>query len=222
MKVETMSPEEFLYRQTEEFALKKELEEKNWNESYEAEEEKLIAQIDSRLEEHSPEAWDTLLTTFQAPKLHEIYADREQLAIVYILLNIYQYERYEELSPVIFEQGTNLEQFNNLIREMKFLLWHISFFDMEHHTESGYGDVGSQVKELLDYVEAHSFSPVALFFLVKADCVEPQKMLLYLANEYMEQNKPYDTMMILKYYDTYYPGNQNVKNVLSEMEKING
>ena len=222
MKVLTMTPEEFLYRQTEEFALEKELEEKNWYESYEMEEEKLINQINSLLEEHSLEAWDRLLTMFHDPKLHEIYADREQIAIVYVLLNIYQYERYEEIFPVIFEQGTHLEQFNDLMREIKFLLWHIAFLDIEHSTKSGYGNTESQEQELFDYVETHHLSPVALFFCVNTICADPPKMLLYLADKYMKQNKLYNTMMLLKYYDAHYPGNKDVKHILSEWERING
>lgn len=220
LEVLTLTPEEFLYRQTEEYALKREQEEIDWNEKYELEEEKLINQVNSLLGEHSPKAWDALLAMFHDPKLNDIYGKREQIATVYVLLNIYQYERYEEISPTIFEQGTHLGQFNDLMREMKFLLWRLSFFDIEHSTKSGYGNIEAQEREFFDYVEARGLSPVALYFLVTVACVEPTKMLLYLADKYMEQNKFYHTMMILKYYDANYPGNRDVEYVLSEMGRI--
>lgn len=220
MEVLTLTPEEFLYRQSEEYALLKEREEINWYENYEVEEEKLISRIDSLLGEHTPRAWDELLTLLQDSELHEIYGNREQLALVYVLLNIYQYERYEEISPVIFEQGTHFGQFNNLMREMKFLVWRMCFFDAEHSSKSDYGNAKEQEQALFDYVEAHEISPVALFFFIKTLCAEPTKMLLYLADKYMERNRLYYTMMILKYYDFHYPGNEDVAYMLSELGKI--
>jgi len=87
MEVLSLTYEEFLYRRTEEYALKKEQEERNWHANHEQEEEQLIEKINSLLGEHTPEAWDTLLTMFENPKLHDIFA----IALVYILLNIYQY-----------------------------------------------------------------------------------------------------------------------------------
>lgn len=220
MDVLTLTQEEFLYRQTEEYALKKGQEEIDWYNHYELEEEKLIDRVNCLLGRHTPDAWDELLTIFHDPKLHDIYGSREEIALVYILLNIYQYERYEEISPVILEQGTHLEQFTGLMRDMKFLLWRIAFFDAEHSTGSGYGDIHAQENALLEYVEANRISPAALFFIVAAVCVEPPRMILYLADKYMEQNKLYETMVLLKYYDANYPGNEDVRYMLSELERM--
>ncbi len=219
MEVLSLTYEEFLYRQTEEYALKKEREETNWHENYEHEEEKLIIKINSLLGEHTPEAWDTLLTMFENPKLHDIYANRDQIALIYIFLNIYQYERYEEISPTILSQGTDLNYFENLMRDIRFLIWRLSFFDIENSSKSDFGNTETEENALFDYIEEHNISPVALFFLINSLCVDPQKMLLYISSKYMEAKQLYYVMVILEYYDVHYPGNEDVKYILSEMRK---
>lgn len=221
MEILTLTPEEFLYYQSEEYALVREREEREWYENYEAEEERLIKRINSLLSEQTFDAYDTLLAMFQEDhELHEIYANRERIALVYILLSIYQRERYEGISSVILERGTQLEQFDKLFTDIKFLLWRITFFDAEHSTKSGYGDTAEWENALLEYVEANRLSPIALCFFVNAICVEPSKMLLYLADKYMEQKKLYNSMMILKCYDGFYPRNEDVRYMLSELERI--
>ncbi len=218
MEVLSLTYEEFLYRRTEEYALKKEQEERNWHANHEQEEEQLIEKINSLLGEHTPEAWDTLLTMFENPKLHDIFADRDSIALVYILLNIYQYERYEEISPTILSQGTDINHFQNFMRDIKFLVWRLCFFDIANSSKSDYGNTVAEENALFDYIEKHNISPVALFFLINSLCADPQKMLLYISYKYLEINLYY-ARVILEYYDIHYPGNEDVKYILSEMRK---
>lgn len=220
MEVLALTPEEYLYHQTEDYALIQEQKETEWYKNYEAEEKKLMDQVNALLGEQTPDAWEKLSAIFQNPELHDIYGKRETLASVYILLNIYQYESYEEIAPSILEQGTSLEDFHVLLREIKFLLWRIQYFDIEHTTGSGYGNVRQETMDFLNYIKEHLISPIALYFFVTSICMDCQKMLLYLASQYMEYGNLYYTFQILKYYNTFYPDDKDVLYILSNLEKL--
>lgn len=217
----TLTPEEFLYHQTEEYALTLEQESAAWYEAYESEEQKIITLINSLLATHSPDSWDKLVNLFQTPEFHQIFADREHFAYMYILLNIYQHECFSGIPYTILEQGTHLDQFHSLMQEIKLLFWRIEFFDTEHSTQSDYGNVNEQERALFHFIEEHKLSPVALYYLITTICIAPPKMILYLASKYLEQNKLFHTMILLEQYNENYPENEDVLCILSELRRIN-
>ena len=217
MQVKELTIEEYTYRQSEAFALREEQEEMQWHMQFDAQRMELLQIADQYLLAQTPEAYQILSETLLDPVLQERYAKDEMVVHLLILLDIYEQERSYQMEHTILEQGTSVQELVSFFQSLKFLLWRVEFFDTEHSTEYSYGDVRREEEALFQFIQKRDISMIALRVLVDRICVDPPKMLFFLANRYLDQGCFMNTYLLLEYYNAKYPGNADVEETLKLM-----
>lgn len=217
MKPNVITHEEFIYRQSEAFAQQKALDEQQWHEMYDNEERQLLSSINSLLGEQTTSAYEKLLELLRNPHLQNTYSDDEPIAYMLVLLNIYQYEKLYQVSHSVLEKGTSISELIAFFQNIKHLLWKIEFSDMQHSTTQHYGNTEEAELELFNYIECNHVSIIALRLFISFICVNPEKMLLYIANQYLDMGMLKNTYLLLEHYNENYPGNPDVEETLKMM-----
>lgn len=217
MKPNVITHEEFIYRQSEAFAQQKAIDEQQWHEVHDYKERQLLNNINSLLKEQTDDSYEKLSNLLRNPQLQEVFSNDEPIAYMLVLLNIFQYEKHYQVPHSVLEKGTSISELIAFFQDIKFLLWKIEFSDVQHSTVQHYGNTEESELKLFNYIERNHVSIIALRLFISFICVNPEKMLLYIANQYLDMGMLKNTYLLLEHYNIIYPGNPDVEETLKMM-----
>lgn len=193
------------YKKTEEYIKEEELEEKEWYRNNREEEKRYISEIGQRLESGTKEDKDKLLALFQDKGFIETYKFRNELAYMIVIMKIYEREIQLEETRTILDMGKGIGEIRSKLQQLKFILWRLEFAK----------DI--QGRELLiEFIRNNQVSPSMIEYIVLTSVYNKTKMLLKLADIFVDEKMIRYAFGMLEYLNALQPENEEILCMLAE------
>lgn len=198
-----VSEKEWEYMQTEEYAQTLEEQEKQWDRE---EEKKLLKKINQNLELGTKEARNELVEMFRKEEFQQKYGQRNQIAYMIVAMEIYEKERQMNEKTTILDVVQSHEEVKSILTQLKFLFWRMEFKEEP------------QAKEVLaDYIISKNLSPYMIQYMVCISNWDKNKILIQLANFFLDRQMYRYAYYMLLYLQERVPGNETIQRMLAEL-----
>lgn len=198
-----VSEKEWEYMQTEEYAKTLEEQEKQWDRE---EEKNLLKKINQNLELGTQEARNELVEMFHKEEVQQKYGQRNQIAYMIVVMEIYEKERQMDEKITILDVVRSCEEVKSILGQLKFLFWRMEFKEEQ------------QAKEILaNYIINKKLSPYMIQYMVCISNWDKNKILIQLANFFLDRQMYRYAYCMLLYLQERVPGNDTIQRMVTEL-----
>lgn len=194
------------YMHTEEYAQKMEKEEWGWNQKNKKQQEIYIEQIEERLQEGTEVSRKKLLALFNDKEFIETYKTENDFAYMIVIMQIYENEKGAGEEKTILDLGKGRKEIIEELQKMKFILWRIEFAK----------DVGAK-DVIVEFIKQKQATPEMLRYVIHTSVYDKQRIVLELADLFIEQNMFRYAFRMLEYAEELSPGNEEVLCILAQL-----
>lgn len=194
------------FKKTEQFAIEEEKREEQWQKEYGEKLPEVIEKMDRLLEKGTEESRRELHDMFLDKNFFEHYKQTDTVALMYVVMEIYEREQNSGITNGVLEQGKNVEQLLKYLQTLKFLLYRIDFTCD-----------GQVEEEFLLCLKQYNTSTIILESMLTTVVMRPILLALKL-EQLFERNLMYkELFFVYNFINQRYPGNYRVLRKMAEL-----
>lgn len=197
---------------TESYIQQEEQDYRAWRQSYAAQEQEYLDQIDNWLLESTLQARENLWRLFQNQEFLAIYQHRAPIACMKVILRIYHQESLAGRRRTILDMGTSRRALISKFQELKFILRRLEFAGVPQEPLDPQAE-----EELLQYIEANQATPEMLRETLDAASAEKADTGKKLAQLFREREMYSYEFPILLYLNMILPRDEQILSALAEL-----
>lgn len=195
----------------EEQTLKEAEETLNWYRKYDAREGELVETINHLLSSNKEADMKQLIGIFESDEVNDIFSNTKRIAYMRCIMNIYHEEMIVNETSCVLDLCNSVEDFMNMVIQVKFLFWRIEF-------ESG----EDAKKALIRFIKGGGVSPQFLEGMIQYVTMDKQGMLIKLADLLLEHGMIKYAFHILWYAKQEYPESEIIITLLIGLCELTG
>ena len=194
------------FKKTEQFAVEEAEREMEWQLQYGSKMDEVIQLMD-----HLLQTGTELHDMFLDKSFFEHYKQTDNVAVMYVVMEIYERECKEQYTHTILEHGTTVRQLMDYLQRLKFILYRIDF-SIDEESE----------KKLIQFIRKHQTSVITLETMMTTVVMRPMKLSLKL-EELFEKNGMYrELFWIRNFINERWSGNHRILLRLAELYEKTG
>lgn len=194
------------YMHTEEYIKEIESDEQEWYQKNKESEKWYQKELEQRLKAGTEEDRKKLLEMFGDETFIETYKSRNDLAYMIVVMQTYEREIKSGEIRTILDMGKSIQELKAKLLQLKFILWRMEFAE----------DIQAE-RQLIDFVQINQVSPDMIQHMVHTSLSSKAKLLMKLADLFLEQKMLRYAFRMLEYLDELYAGNEEVLCMLAEL-----
>lgn len=199
------------FKETERFAVEEAERERIWQEEYGSKMDEVIASMDSLLQKGTEESRQELHDMFLNKNFFEHYKQTDAIAIMYVVMEIYERERAADVYPTILECGKTVGELRRYLEQLKFILYRVDF-----------GVDSESEQELVAYLKKYQTSMITIETMITTTAMRPMELVLKL-EQIFEKNFMYKELFgIRNFINNRWKGNHRILMKLAELYEQTG
>lgn len=189
-----MTKEEF--KKTEQFAIEEEQRENEWQKNYGEKMPEVIKEMNELLCANTEESKWKLHDKFMDKSFFEHYKQTDEVAVIYVVMNIFEKERQANITDGILDQGRDYYKIREYIQRLKFLLMELDF------------DVASDAGEqLVRFIKEEKTSTITIETMMTTVVMRPLIVSMKLCHLFEKCGMLKEMLSICNFIDVRFPGN---------------
>lgn len=189
-----MTKEEF--KKTEQFAIEEEQRENEWQKNYGEKMPEVIKEMNELLCANTEESKWKLHDKFLDKSFFEHYKQTDEVAVIYVVINIFEKERQANIRDGILDQGRDYYKIREYIQRLKFLLMELDF------------DVASDAGEqLVRFIKEEKTSTITIETMMTTVVMRPLIVSMKLCHLFEKCGMLKEMLSICNFIDVRFPGN---------------
>lgn len=199
------------YLKTECFAKEEEEKERIWQQTYGTKIDEVVAMMDILLEKGTEQSRLELKNLFLNKDFFDNYEHTDMIAVMYVIMQIYERERQAKIFPTILECGKTVKELQRYFEQLKFILYRIDF-EVDNQSET----------ELLEYIKNNRTSVITIETMITTNVMRPMKLALQLERIFAKNFMYKQLFAIRNYINERWNGNHRILLELAELYKETG
>lgn len=194
------------YKKTEKFAIEEAEREAVWQEKYATKIDDVIKKMDYLLQIGTLESRLKLHDMFLHKEFFEHYKQTDTIAVMYVIMQIYERELQNQYTPTILEYGNTVADLVEHLQKLKFILYRVDF-----------GVDKKSEQELIDFIKKNQISVITLETMLTTVAMRPMQLSLKMENIF-DKNIMYKQLFwIRNFINDRWSGNHRIIYRLAEL-----
>lgn len=194
------------FKKTEKFAVEEEQRENEWQEQYGSKINDVVRKMNQLLQAATEQSRMELHDMFLDKTFFEHYKQTDEVATMYVVMQIYEREYRDHYSSTILNCGHTVEELVNYLQQMKFMLYRIDF-SVDQISE----------EEFIAFLKKNNTSVITLETMMTTAAMHPMKLALKLEEIFTRNFMYKELFWVRNFINERWNGNHRVLIQLADL-----
>ena len=194
------------FKKTEKFAVEEEQRENEWQEQYGSKINDVVRKMNQLLQAATEQSRMELHDMFLDKTFFEHYKQTDEVATMYVVMQIYEREYRDHYSSTILNCGHTVEELVNYLQQMKFMLYRIDF-SVDQISE----------EEFIAFLKKNNTSVITLETMMTTAAMRPMKLALKLEEIFTRNFMYKELFWVRNFINERWNGNHRVLIQLADL-----